>query len=306
MTHRRRVVRGLRRAFTMAEILIALAIIGIVGVALTRILLSQSAGFRRDVSARRARSGSRSAINVMITDLRMTQDVGGVVVANDSTVTVRVPTVFGLVCSTGANVTIATVPSDTFALRNALYGGYALRNATIPSTYTYVAAGASGTRTLASKTACSALPVPVRPDTVKQKGDTGFVYVLTPLSPSLATPGQPAFLWHQVSYRFRPSTTISGARGLFRDICDTKPTPTCTTDEIMAPFSPAARFNYFLNSASRNSQDSSVKTLATGVTDVRGVEIVLAAFAPDTIGSSRGPESATTVTSVFFKNVGTP
>ena len=74
----------------------------------------------------------------------------------------------------------------------------------------------------------------------------------------------------------------------------------------MGPFSTKARFNYFLTTATTLSQDSSVKTAPADLNTIRGVEFVLAAIAPDTVGSSKGPASATTTTAVFFKNVRVP
>jgi prepilin-type N-terminal cleavage/methylation domain-containing protein len=307
-----------RRGFTIIEIVIALTIFSIVGLVLTKILLSQTQSFQRDVSSRRSRSGSRSAVNVMISDLRMTQDVGGVQVANDSTVTVRVPVIFGLVCaSAGAtSLTIATVAVDSFVTSQVKYGGYAVRSSTSPYTYSYVPSLA-GSATPTGKAACSGLATPVRPDTVSvrpnvalQGSDTGRVVLFTPGTTAATYVGQPAFLWQTVSYMFRADTVFTGTRALYRQTCNGATTPLCASEKIMAPFTTKARFNYYLNSYLNSNapanQDSAVKILSTGLADVRGVEIVLAAQSPDTARGSRRAARSTTTTSVFFKNVRMP
>ena len=109
---------------------------------------------------------------------------------------------------------------------------------------------------------------------------------------------------------FRADTVFAGTRALYRQTCNGATSPVCVSEKIMAPFTTKARFNYYLNSylnsGSPSSQDSSVKLLSTGPTDVRGVEIVLAAQSPDTVRGSKGAAKSTTTTSVFFKNVRMP
>ena len=310
--------RWSRRGFTVIEIVIALTIFSIVGLVLTKILLSQTQSFQRDVTSRRSRSGSRSAVNVMISDLRMTQDVDGVQLADDSTITVRVPVIFGLVCANvgATSLTIATVAVDSFVTAQVVYGGYAVRSSTSPYTYTYVPSSA-GSATPTGKAVCSGLATPVQPDTVNVRpnvalrgADTGRVVRFTPGTTAATYVGQPAFLWQTVSYMFRADTVFVGTRALYRQTCNGATVPLCTSEKIMAPFTRKARFNYYLNSylnsGSPSSQDSSVKLLSTGIADVRGVEIVLAAQSPDTVRGSRRAARSTTTTSVFFKNVRMP
>ena len=68
---------------------------------MTKMMLSQTRGYQYDNGGRRSRTAARSAMNIMITDLRMTQDNGGVTsldATNNRSVDVRVPIAFGVVC----------------------------------------------------------------------------------------------------------------------------------------------------------------------------------------------------------------
>jgi prepilin-type N-terminal cleavage/methylation domain-containing protein len=306
---RNRIHRRARSGFTMVEIIVALIIFAVVGMALTKMLLTQSTGFKRDVTARRARAGARSSMNLIVSDVRMGQDINGVQLANDSTFVLRAPLVFGLVCATsGASTTIAGVAADSFATWDSRYGGYAVRNPNSPYSYTFVPASSSGARSIGSSATCTGLANPIRSDTVTQTGRTGLITTFTPGTAGPTAVGQPAFLWQYVTYRFRKEIG-DNARNLYRVSCgaDTSSAgANCSREVLMGPFSPTARFNYYLTTATSASQDSSVKTAPADLNTIRGVEFVLAAIAPDTVGSSKGPASATTTTSVFFKNVRVP
>jgi prepilin-type N-terminal cleavage/methylation domain-containing protein len=302
--------RRARSGFTMVEIIVALIIFAIVGLALTKMLLTQSAGFKRDVTARRARAGARSSMNLIVSDVRMGQDINGVQLANDSTFVIKAPIQFGLVCAVGGGgTTIAAVAADSFVTADTKYGGYAVRNANSPYSYTFVSSTSSGATTTGSSATCTGLANPIRSDTVSSSGRVGKIITFTPGTSTTNTAvGQPAFLWQYVTYRFRKETG-DNARNLYRVSCgaDTVSTGTyCNKELLMGPFSTKARFNYYLTTATSASQDSSVKTAPADLNTIRGVEFVLAAISPDTVGSSKGPASATTTTSVFFKNVRVP
>jgi prepilin-type N-terminal cleavage/methylation domain len=138
-----------RRGFTIVEIITSLVIIAIIGLAMSKLILGQTRAFQFDNGGRRARAAARSAMNILITDLRMTQDNGGVSAVNaaNTRIDVRVPTVFGFVCeNSGTSVVVSLVPTDSFQLASAKYGGYAVRDSTT-GLYTYVAAGPDGPST---------------------------------------------------------------------------------------------------------------------------------------------------------------
>ena len=106
-----------RRGFSLVEIITALTILAILGVAMTKVMLSQTRGYQYDNGGRRSRTAARSAMNIMITDLRMTQDNGGVTyldATNNRRVDVRVPIAFGVVCSTAGTSVIMAIAAGRF------------------------------------------------------------------------------------------------------------------------------------------------------------------------------------------------
>ena len=62
-----------RRGFSLVEIITALVILSILGVAMTKVLLSQTRGYQYDNGGRRSRTAARSAIKILITDLGLTK-----------------------------------------------------------------------------------------------------------------------------------------------------------------------------------------------------------------------------------------
>ena len=66
-----------RRGFTLAELLVGMVVLGIIGAALSRLLLSQSRFYDLQTQLRRARFVSRTAINAALSDLRMVEATGG-------------------------------------------------------------------------------------------------------------------------------------------------------------------------------------------------------------------------------------
>ena len=133
-----------RRGFSLVEIITALVILSILGVAMTKVMLSQTRGYQYENGGRRSRTAARSAMNILITDLRMTQDNGGVTAVdatNNLSVDARVPIGFGVVCSTaGTSLIMALAPVDSFQYAAMKFGGYGVRNATT-GIYSYVAGG---------------------------------------------------------------------------------------------------------------------------------------------------------------------
>jgi len=68
----------LRRGFTLIEILVAMVIVAIIGAAFTKLLASQSRYFDQQTNIRKARSVARNSMNILLSDLRMVQDRGGI------------------------------------------------------------------------------------------------------------------------------------------------------------------------------------------------------------------------------------
>src|SRR4051812_43635114 len=91
-----------RHGFSLAEVLVALVIVGIVGGAMTKVLLNQNRFFDKQNNLKAARSVARNAMTIMLNDLRMAQDSGSVdsVTADGKVMRLLVPYRYGLVCGT--------------------------------------------------------------------------------------------------------------------------------------------------------------------------------------------------------------
>lgn len=290
-----------RGGFTVVEIITALIIIAIIGLAMTRLIIGQTRSFQMDQGARRARAAARSAMNILITDLRMTQDDGGVTAVDATTnrrIDVRVPLVFGFVCEIGANyAVVAVVPVDSFQVASAKYGGYATRDS-VTGIYTYIAAGSGDTVKTAVASRCHAGPNQYA-DTVSVAGRSGGVFILNPGPPALTAIGTPMFIWQTVSYEFKSSTAYPGRYGLYRTARGRSNTDTLS-EELIAPFSSTARFSYYLNPAAANDVPSA--TAPGALNTLRGFQIYLPAESSDTMPTRTTPFNSNLTTSVFFKN----
>jgi prepilin-type N-terminal cleavage/methylation domain-containing protein len=286
-----------RRGFSLVEIITALTILAIIGSAMTKMLLSQTRGYQYDSGGRRSRTAARSAMNIMITDLRMTQDNGGVSyldATNNRRVDVRVPVGFGVVCDVSANaVVMALTPVDSFQLATIKYGGYAVRNSTT-GIYSYVA---GGTLTSANVSQCHNGAVSIYADTITMGGRQGKVVQVTGAPPAGSTVGSMAMIWQTVSYTFAASKIYTNRLGLFRILSDASPPD---TSELIAPFSSSASFSYFTNPPQTN--DVATTTAPSDLNTVRGLKILLAAEASDTVPGYNGPKKSPLTTAVFFKN----
>ena len=103
--------RPARRGFTLIEVTIAMVIVAIIGAAFTKLLASQSRYFDQQTNIRKARSVARNSTNVLLSDLRMVQDSGGIdsAASDGKAIRIKVPYRFGLVCATNGTATVAHV-----------------------------------------------------------------------------------------------------------------------------------------------------------------------------------------------------
>ena len=266
---------------------------------MTKMMLSQTRGFQYDSGGRRSRSTARSAMNIMITDLRMTQDNGGLTyvdATNHRRVDVRVPVGIGIVCTvSGSDLIMALTPVDSFQLASIKFGGYAVRNGTT-GVYTYVSGGAMSS---ADVNQCHGNGVYA--DTVPIGGRTGAVVQVSGAPPAGTVRGSMAMVWQTVRYSFDSSKAFPGRAGLYRIVTGSA---SADTNELVAPFSWNARFRYYTTmSRSGSTVDDSPKSSAPAdLNTVRGLQISLAAEASDTVPGYTGPKKSPLTTAVFFKN----
>lgn len=284
----------LRRGFTLVEMLITLTILGIIGGALTKLIMVQARFSQNQMALRSARNVSRDAMNIMLTDLRMVQDSGGLVAASPDSVTVRIPLAFGLVCSTSGGTTIALLPADSAMAAMGIYGGYAIRDSA-SGLYNYTQAA---TPTAVSNLAAGlpATCVTAGIDSVKYAGRSTRIVTLPDSPVGTSNVGWPAFIYQRVTYKFDNSSAYPGRRGLWR-LVKTQDPSAPVKDEIIAPFDASSKFRFYALNA-----DAAQDTLPTKLSDVRGVELVLAGSSNEKLTANQQARQATMVTGVFFKN----
>lgn len=275
--------------------IIAMVIVGIIGAAFTRVLTSQTRFYDREAAQRSARSVARGATNVMLADLRMVQDSGGVdsVAADGRSIRILIPYRFGLVCgTTGNKTTVSMLPTDSATVAYSVYRGFAWRN---PATgrYTYVTPDSgdvpvvSGTPSLCTGNANGQAQI----RTVSANGRAGNILELKGPNPSGAPVGAPVFLWQRITYSFRTSAAYPNRLALWRNVHGG------VNEEIMAPFDTATRFRFY-----KEGDDASSATPPL-VSEIRGLDLVLVAVSPRATAGNASISTARLSTSVFFKNV---
>lgn len=298
---------ALRRAFTLVEIITSLAILGIIGLAFVRIVISQSRFTEGQMALRNARTVSRNAMNILLTDIRMVQDNGGLRFASRDSVTVRVPVAFGLLCANTLGVaTMQLLPVDSAMTAMGQYSGWAYRDsvdglfkyqeAVSPVGFNSLAAGTTTTctdsTTVMGVQRPGILPMTYTAGTTTRSSKV--IQVNDPVTVAAPNAGWPIFLYQQVTYRFQNSSAYPGRVGLFRKVRQNGGTP--IVDEIIAPFDTSAKFRFYVLNA-----DVSQAAAPADLNTVRGLELVLAGSSPRAQQGKKSAEQAL-ITGVFFKN----
>lgn len=285
-----------RLAFTLAELLVALTIVGVLGLMFTRILVSQARFTDQQNALRGARTVSRQAMNILESELRMVQDSGGIdsVSTDGKAIRVLAPYRFGLNCgvSKGSSV-VSMLPVDSLSLAQAKYAGFAWRNHQGEYQIIHPPAPHSADAPAPSadaKQCTGSGSTEARIKTVSLNGRTGAVVDVKPQQPQ-APVGQAVFFFQRITYTFEPSTAYPGQLGLFRSVQGGP------RDELMAPFDSAARFKYW----TRGATSSVSAPPALGL--IRGIDVVFAARSSYTPMGKTAPSKSTVVASIFFRNV---
>lgn len=272
--------------FVLAELLVAMVVAAIIGVALTQLIISQSRFVALQGGVMQARGGARAALNVMATDFRMVAD-SGLVAASPDSVTVRVPFAFGVACAQSGGTTIVSLlPADSASYFSASISGYAWRDTS--GAYTYVEP-ATIANANANLTWCSAASPPI---TVLST--SGWPARAVALSPNnvRTPPGAVVYLYQLVQYAFAPSAQIPGRIGLWRRVFSTG-----ANDELVAPFDTSAGFQFLVGTSF-----TPQVTPPANLTTVQGLRLLLTAT------SEQPPEGRTTpvqfnlTTNVIFRN----
>jgi len=286
-----------RRGFTLNEMLISLVLLSIIGATFTRILRYQTRYFAHETTLRTARTVARTATNLLLSDLRVVQDSGGVdsVASDGKLIRVLVPYRFGLVCATNAaTTTVSLLPSDSATMAMSVYKGFAFRNATGRYTYVFPTDPTISDLPRASSTPASCTGNAngqAQISSVSVTGRTGDIVDLTSSLPSGAPAVAPVFLFEKVSYSFKTSVAYPGQLGLWRYV-EGGP-----DEELVAPFDTASRFRFY------KPGDDTSRVSPPDKAEIRGIDIVLNALSQKAATSAASTNSVKVVTSVFFKNV---
>ncbi|MBI4421019.1 MAG: hypothetical protein HY560_09355 [Gemmatimonadetes bacterium] len=268
----------------------ALTVMAVLGVALTRILISDSRFVSRQDAMLSARQGARAALNTVVAELQMVGDSGLITPTTAKKVTVRVPYAFGLTCrnASGTAKVAALLPVDSLVYASAVPAGIAWRRNT--GVYTYVPSAI----TVATTTAATDSAL-CRADSV-QTIPGGRVVRISGLPASKMPDSLAVFsLYQSIAFWFGSSTDLPGRTGLWRQA------GTAAAEELVTPFDTSAGFAFLVGSstaATLTRQASPPGNLNT----VRGLELMLYAASESAAQGSTVPETFKLKTRVMFSN----
>lgn len=274
-----------RPGFSLAELMVSLVIAGVIGVALSRLIINQSRFVSMQDAMMRARSASRAALNVMTGDLRAVTD-SGLIQASADSITIRVPYAFGLACQqTGGTTIVSLLPTDSSQYSAAVASGYAWRDSTTGQ-YVFKQPATVGAGV------CSA-PAPA----ITTLSTTGWSARAVAVSPAVSgaggTPvGAVVYLYQIVRYAFAPSVEVSGRRALWRSVLSTG-----ARDEMVTPFDSSAKFQFLVGNS------YSLQAAPPAVLDsVRGVRVKLVGASETAPQGRTTPVTFDLTTDILFRN----
>ena len=213
------------RGFTLVELLVGTVVMSVLGIALVRMMLSDTRFVSKQEAMVSARQTSRGTLNTMDVELRMISD-SGLVTARPDSVRAHIPYAFGVSCgSTGASTIIAAlVPPDSLLYDNAVVGGMAHQRAD----GTYRTEPGVSVASSSNLSECSADSIFVVPG--------GRLVQVSGITDSLPDAGRIFYLYQDVTYRFAESAEIPGRLGLWRK------SGAAAYEELAAPFDTSSGF----------------------------------------------------------------
>ncbi len=222
-----------RRGFTLTELLVALTVMSVAGIALIRLLTATTRFVSLHDAMLSARQGARAALNTMVAELQTVGDSGLTAAAADGkSITVRVPYAFGTTCrrASSQSVVASVMPTDSVVYASAVPGGFFWRRLT--GSYTNVP-GPITVAPSADAALCDADSVRIVP---------GGTRVVISGYPAMFAPDSLAvfMLYQVVTYRFGNSTTLPGRTALWRKAGAN------ADEELVAPFDGAAGFGFLV------------------------------------------------------------
>jgi prepilin-type N-terminal cleavage/methylation domain-containing protein len=274
-----------RPGFTLVELIVAMVLTAVIGAAITGVFVTQARFFDAQEKVAFARGVSRGGMNIIVSELRMLEQGGGIVSATNHRITLRAPYAMGLVCGNQSQLTISRLPVDSMALNDAGFAGLAYRDA--DSTFVYVPSNIKPERDKGISVCLNAGITIMSGPTPNQMGRAEQFSSVPPKAPAV---GAPIFLYQVITYEFR---TSSGRTGLWRRV-DSAASP--VDEELVAPFDSTAGFRFYVND-SPTAQTAVPATLST----VTGIELTLDGLS-DRPARDGSRQRVPLTTSVFFKN----
>lgn len=269
-----------RRGVTLVELLVSVAILGILGTAAVRLFVSQSQFVDQQVKQRSARTVSRVSLNLMLQELRDVEASGGVLAADRHSLSVRVPYALGMTCGTdGGRTVVSLLPVDSALFASAAFAGYAYRLGS--AGYTYVDAAA--VVPVVASGLCTANGI-----TTLARG------ALLQLAPPIPPPfhvGTPLFAFQRIDYAFLPSVLVPGRLALWRAVQGGP------REEVAVPFDSSSAFRFF-----SAGDDSSRAAPPADLSTVRGVELEFIGASERARPGRTTPELSRQRSAVFFLN----
>lgn len=273
-----------RRGLSIMELIVGMVILAIIGLALSRVLVSQARYFSHQKSANLARNVSRGPLNRVVSDLRMVEALGGVISASATALHVRVPFAIGVVCAKVAPYThISLLPVDSAMYAAPGFSGYAWRNG--QGVYRYIETG-SPSVAVGDVAVCNTAQITTLTSSLAK------VIKITPALNDTASVGTPVFLFRRILYEFKASAAVPGTLGLWRTV-----SATGATEELAAPFAATSTFRFFV----MNSQVSQAAPPAN-LTTLRGIELLMNGMSERIPSGSVARTQAPFTAAVFFKN----
>ncbi len=266
------------RGFTLPELLVATIVMGILGVALTGILVNDSRFVSKVDAMMNARQAARAAMNTMAVELQMVSN-GGLTVATGKRVQARMPYAFGILCNRSGSLRYAVlIPTDSLMYATASPDGMAWRDAS--GGYTFM--NISGVEDASLTSPCTSVGI--------QAPMGGRAIQITIIDDTLKVAD--VFYLHQtVDYRFSTSVEVPGRTALWRTQ-GTEP-----WEELLAPFDLSSAFRFWVAGS-----DTSLVIPPSDLSLITGLDLRLVGAAEVTPQGSSEPPSFEIRTRVNFLN----
>ena len=270
------------KGFTLVELMIAASVTGIMGVALTQMLIHNSRFVAHTEAMMNARQVARAAMNMMGAELAMVSN-GGLTAASATSITLRVPYAFGILCNPHSGYRIGSLlPTDSIIYASASADGLAWRSDATDE-YTFMTVSSVTVAATSSERAkCLNQGITIFTD------DRAISMMVT--SDTLSF-GNTFYLYQTIRYQFAGSADLTGRLGLWRK------RGSDADEEILAPFDNTSRFAFFVGSAA-TAQASPPADLTTVV----GLELNLVGSSEVTPLNSSEPPSFEITTRINFLN----